>query len=333
MASNDELQQELAALRAEMRVLRAQLTAREEPLEAPSRLLSRRNLLRAAPVAAIGAGIAAISASPAAAADGDAIIIGETNTGTSSTILEASLSGGNVALIVDGGIATDILSAGNIGSNPGGTVISGFPNAGVALTVIGNSHFADGIDDGSDAMHVSGLGGGVGLTVDWNDAGGDVGGHSPGAALVLTTVTCDPLDITTQGGQVNVKVTGSATTIDAMTIDYAGEGRGFYAESTAVTNVNGTITGVNDGTGIGVWGEHRNAKAPGIGVVGVGGDQGRGAQLTGGAAQLRMVPAAAASHPGFTGKAGDFVVDASARLWFCKKANTSSVPAVWHQLA
>jgi hypothetical protein len=44
---------------------------------------------------------------------------------------------------------------------------------------------------------------------------------------------------------------------------------------------------------------------------------GRGAELTGGPAQLRLLPSSATTHP-TTGRRGDLFVDKSGRLWFCK---------------
>jgi hypothetical protein len=99
-----------------------------------------------------------------------------------------------------------------------------------------------------------------------------------------------------------------------------------------VTNINGTITGVNDGHGIGLWGEQRNDTGSGFGVVGVAGKMGRGAQFTRGAAAVRMVPSTASTHPN-SGKAGDFFVDSAARLWYCKRASSGTTDAIWKQLA
>ena len=53
---------------------------------------------------------------------------------------------------------------------------------------------------------------------------------------------------------------------------------------------------------------------------------GRGAQLSGGPAQLRLMPSSSRTHPA-SGKRGDLFVDKSGRLWFCK-GNTN-----WKQLA
>ena len=64
------------------------------------------------------------------------------------------------------------------------------------------------------------------------------------------------------------------------------------------------------------------------GSVGVRGTApaGRGGIFKGGAAQLKLSPSAAASHPA-SGQKGDLFVDTSGRLWFCKGGTT------WKQLA
>src|SRR3954466_10323673 len=68
MPTNKELQDELQSLRDEVRQLRAHLGAAEPTAKASEpRLMSRRTLLRAAPVVAAGGALAAMAASPAAA--------------------------------------------------------------------------------------------------------------------------------------------------------------------------------------------------------------------------------------------------------------------------
>jgi hypothetical protein len=59
------------------------------------------------------------------------------------------------------------------------------------------------------------------------------------------------------------------------------------------------------------------------GVVGIGG---RGGAFIGTAAQVRLVPSAAATHPA-RGARGDLFLDKPGRLWFCKGGTT------WKQLA
>jgi hypothetical protein len=60
---------------------------------------------------------------------------------------------------------------------------------------------------------------------------------------------------------------------------------------------------------------------PGISATGQ-----RGGVLAGDVAQLRLEPAAAATHPAL-GETGDLFVDASGRLWFCRGGSD------WHQVA
>jgi hypothetical protein len=55
---------------------------------------------------------------------------------------------------------------------------------------------------------------------------------------------------------------------------------------------------------------------------------GRGGQFAGATAQIRLVPAAAASHPA-NGVAGDLFADGSGRLWFCTKGGSA---ATWKQI-
>jgi hypothetical protein len=184
-----------------------------------------------------------------------------------------------------------------------------------------------------DAIVVS-TAGGAGLRI---QAGDGVAWMDPTpvlpVGLEVDTQGGTSISATTQTGQAIVAGTTDPTaTQDAVTVTYAGTSRAVYAESTLATNINGTITGVNDGEGIGVWGEHKNPTTAGIGVAGVGGAHGRGGHFAGGAASVRLVPGAAPTHPS-TGKAGDLFVDSTARLWYCQKASTASIPAVWKQLA
>ena len=68
MSTVEELQAELAQLREQVAALTAATVSSHQ--DNKHRVLSRRNLLRVAPVAAIGAGFAAMQVSPVAAAVG-----------------------------------------------------------------------------------------------------------------------------------------------------------------------------------------------------------------------------------------------------------------------
>lgn len=339
MPTNQELQDELQALRDEVRQLRGQL-AGPAPTATPDapRLLTRRNLLRAAPVVAAGGALAAMSAAPAAAAVGQPLLLGEDNqAGTASTFL----TGGNPSVLepalgVTGGIDTDSLNTPGVsmpGSSGEALLVSGSPD-GPAMTINGGATFGGGEEIGTDAFRVTGIGPGTAVTVLLQDEVDGTPGPSTGKGVAVTTETADAVVISTGSGHaLKAAVTSSGATSDAATVSYAGKGRGLYVESTSGTNINGTITGVNDGAaGIGLWGEQRGTTGAGFGVVGVGGKAGRGARVSGGAAALQMLPSSAATHP-TTGKAGDFFVDASARLWYCQKSSSGAIAATWKQLA
>jgi hypothetical protein len=90
------------------------------------------------------------------------------------------------------------------------------------------------------------------------------------------------------------------------------------------TGVNRTgIKGVGAGLGSGVAG----SSASGVGLRGVS-PNGRGAVVSGGAAQLRLVPSGADTHP-LTGQLGDLFLDKVGRLWFCTKGGN---PATWKRV-
>ncbi|BEP16189.1 hypothetical protein acdb102_45000 [Acidothermaceae bacterium B102] len=316
MASNDELQEQLDALREEMRLLRSHV--QPEP-EGPRRaVLTRRNLLRAAPIAAIGGVVTAMSATPAAAATGQPLVLGQSNHADAVTELDSALLlEGAVTLTNDLNAITLSMPGVEISSG-GAVVLDGM--AGTTLRVFG------GVTEipTSGAAIVASADGNAVITAVADDAHQRFAdAYNLGTAIVASSV---------RGTTISAESTDTATTMDAVTIDYAGTSRALYAQSHNRTNINGAITGVNEGLGIGVWGEQRNDTGSGIGVVGVGGKLGRGAQFTGGVAALRMVPTTAATHP-TTGKVGDFSVDASARLWYCQKASTGSTAATWKQLA
>jgi hypothetical protein len=319
MATNEELQEQLDSLREEMRLLRAELRPDDSAeAEAPRGLMSRRNLLRAAPIAAIGGAIAAMSATPAAAATGGPFVLGQGNHADTTTELDS-------ALVLDGDVTINNTFSAISLTMPGVDIDSGHftiqgEGGGTTLQVFGGS----GIVPGTGPAIVANASGQVSVTAIADDAHERFAdGYNLGTGLVASAE---------RGSAIEASSSDPDTTTDAVTIDYQGASRALYAQSHNPTNINGTVTGVNEGHGIGVWGEQRNNTGTGFGVVGVGGALGRGARLSGGAAALQLLPSTAATHPS-TGKVGDFFVDASARLWYCQKASTASVSATWKQLA
>jgi hypothetical protein len=345
MPTIDELEDELRSLRAELQELKP---VQAEAAEA-RRVMSRRNLLRAAPVVAVGGALAAMSAGPASAAVGDPVLQGKVNNaGTSTTTLNGGTpwvpGGVNAAeppaLSVSGGILGDwmALEGVEIGSTAGAALfVQGSDLQGLAATFSGAAVPVSHGTSGGGAVLVEAMGPGTGLAVQVTDGllspPGGPATVLPGTGISVLTASGDALVATsTDGHAISATMTSTTTTEDAVVVSYAGTSRAMYAESTSTTNINGTITGVNDGHGIGVWGEQRNNTGSGFGVVGVGGSLGRGARLSGGAAALQMLPSTASTHP-TTGKVGDFFVDSTARLWFCQKASSGTTGATWKQIA
>jgi hypothetical protein len=103
-----------------------------------------------------------------------------------------------------------------------------------------------------------------------------------------------------------------------------GAGSAVYGQNMSAASSAG-VFGDSVGTTKGVWGRHTGTHSGGIGVYGESA-AGRGASFGGKLAQLRLRPSAARTHPA-TGQRGDFFVDSSGRLWFCKGSTT------WKQLA
>lgn len=154
----------------------------------------------------------------------------------------------------------------------------------------------------------------------------------PAVGISIDSAQGNALRATSEFTALDISSTSTATGKDAVAVAYNGTGSALFAESLKSTNAAGAVTGVNHGAGSGVRGEQRNNSAAGFGVLGIAGTRGRGAQFKGGAAAVRMVPSAAATHPA-TGRVGDFFVDAKARLWFCNKTSSGNIPARWKRIA
>jgi hypothetical protein len=120
-------------------------------------------------------------------------------------------------------------------------------------------------------------------------------------------------------------VSGSTASATGAGVSGVSTAPGYYG-----SGVVGTQTSLGSGvvgkstSGNGVYGTTTN----GIGVFGAS-TTARGGQFSGGVAQIRLVPASAASHPS-SGKAGDLFLDSTARLWLCTV--TSTTTATWVQI-
>lgn len=124
MATNEDLQQELDTLRRELRQLRGRIERLPEPQAEPGRTLSRRNLLRVAPIAAVGSAMAVMSAGPAAAAEGDPVLQAKQNdagasktttiTGGTDLPVEGVPAGSPAAVAYTGGLSGDWLETSGV---------------------------------------------------------------------------------------------------------------------------------------------------------------------------------------------------------------------------
>ncbi|BEP15279.1 hypothetical protein acdb102_35900 [Acidothermaceae bacterium B102] len=303
MATMDELAAELQRLQDEVRVLRAEVAT--PPAE--RKVLSRRNLLRAAPIAAIGGAMTAMAASPAAAAPPPPVLLGRDNdSGGPTTSLESAAAFHGSVDMFSLSVASDTEQYFNADQ----------PLVTIAGAAVSQHPF------GQDGLSVSTVDGGTAIAVSAVDGPlwqGGPGELAFGTAVRASTQGGTTVAATTDSGQLFVgETTSASSTADAVTVSYAGTGHAVLVEAQNASNTNGAVTGV--------------AAAHGIGVVGVAGASGRGAQFTGGIAAARLVPSSNSTHP-WSGKVGDLMVDASARLWFCSKTNTASVAATWKQIA
>ncbi len=108
-----------------------------------------------------------------------------------------------------------------------------------------------------------------------------------------------------------------------------------WAKSTAGTGTAGWSTGQRTGI-LGYSNDGSGNLPPAPANTGVYGAAplagGRGGQFSGNAAQLRLVPSSATSHPD-AGALGDLFVDKTGRLWFCKKTGTTAATSIWKQVS
>jgi len=342
MASNRDLEQQVTELTQKLEALQAAVMRREDvpapeqPADhAADHVVSRRGLLTSLPVlAAAGAGAMALSgltASPAAAAAGDPLLLGQSNDPSDQTTSLFMTNSTDYALdVTTGGIHASTMHIGDGQVNDDGD-LTVLRYDDYTLYVECRNQVSSSADHGGSAIYADGFMAAA-IVVDGYE--GLPNGQSqpnnvtPGLGLDITGHDSSPgIHVKTDAAELLHASQGdTSTSTDAAQIVTHGLGRGLYVQSVNTSNANGTITGVNAGSGAGVWGTNSSSSHAGIGVVGVGGTIGRGGRFRGGAAAVQLQPSTASTHPG-SGQAGDLFVDASHRLWFCKGGTT------WHQLA
>ena len=155
----------------------------------------------------------------------------------------------------------------------------------------------------------------------------DVRLGAPNSATIQTGITNNA----TNGSAFAAYASGTGHGVDAI----SPTGTAVYADSGSSTGPAVIGRSAGDNTGLqgysgsdvappspaktGVYG-YATQDATAVGVRGTS-VAGRGGLFKGGAAQLKLSPSAATSHPA-SGQRGDFFVDKSGRLWFCKGGTT-----------
>lgn len=360
-----ELRQQVDELRRMVADLHARSVAGVAPRPAGATVLpdaaggavSRRRLLGHIPAVVAGglamtAGAAALTGSPAAAAEGQPIIAGVTNdvgstptvltvTGTDQPLLRllgpdedqesVSINGEGIAIISSSDLPVLSVHWGDrLGYGDGYLLVSGGPGERAFLQVTGivNNHLVTSGDPaiaatatGSAAVIAHGVSGFAGIADPGKEEipaiGLDASAEGTGAGVVASSE---------KGQALRASTTDTTTHLDAVVIETAGTGRAILATATNAANDRGAVTGVNHGTGAAVWGTSANPDSTFAAVVGYGSEHGRGGRFRGGAGAVTLVPTKAATHPA-TGEPGDLYVDNKVRLWFCRGG------ATWVQVA
>jgi hypothetical protein len=315
--------------------------------------------LGAAAAGVVGAvAITDATASPAAAATGDAVKAGNVTTAEAATTVKFDgTNPGCVFLAHDTAlVATD---AGHTAALAGwaakGQVASGV----YGFTAVTGGDGVIGLISASagNAVHAIGSGNSTFALRAENDQSTAIYATSAGDVFDSTAILGQ---LTSANPQTSAAaVTGLCNSKSANGIGvygfHQGQGTGVYGNCSAGIGVQGGggigvlgaaekigvkgtgPTGVRGvGTSIGVSASGPTAvHAGGSGAAGVGvsasgsGGAGRGGVFAGAAAQVQLAPGALASHPR-SGKRGDLYADKNGRLWFCKKTGN---PALWHQIA
>lgn len=362
-ASYAELEQRIRDLETRLAHVEGAATAAAEP--SPPRRISRRMLLAAMPAAAV-AGVATGARPAAAAAGSPLLLGKDNDAGSATTTLTSTADAALTLPSNDQDRPTTTTISGSrvevggddIAIGPRTTIGPGtirmvrydgnqLPLDDVAVDIRLSTTDFFGVQNASLVMRRNG----PTLTVQGASGGGrdddgttaidaiSVGqpamvargrsGASPGTGLIASAETTGTgvRAISVGGRAIDAFTTDAAATADAATVTVAGLGRALLGSATNPDNNVGTVTGENRGRGAGVWGQQRNPGNAEAAVVGwAEGTGGRGGRFRGQAAQVRLTPGLAATHPA-SGLAGDLYVDRTNRLWFCSGTTT------WTQLA
>lgn len=332
---------EIASLRAEVR--RAELGRtditdanlapgqRAAAVPAPAPTLSRRAFARLGAMAGVGAAatVAALGAdsSPAAAAEGSAVLLGKDNGGATARTGIFASGRGLFATLADPqvGVGDQPFSAGVVAKGTVGVLGAGSGENGAGL------YATDGVINGS-ASDGSGLCAGVQVWLQ-------------GPANTSPAISAETDGV---GQGLSVALTSASNQQPAIYIVNSGSGSGLFLSDShglnGVFGVNGAVRRP-DGFGAGViahlanpnnlspavvahtqgHGNALEAKAASGVAVSASSARGAAAQFSSPVAHLRLIPGPG-DHPA-EGQAGDLFVDAGAHLWYFRG------PGGWVKLA
>jgi hypothetical protein len=332
--------------------------------------LSRREFARWGALAVAGAAVAAVGvdATPAAAANGTAITVGEqvdTTSGSGDATVLYALGGGefsdgvltvtdtpfadfssdymlgavsgyagnaNTALAGVSGYAANDIGAGVQGVNEEGVGVMGVTTDGngVSGTANGNGAGVYGVASGAGSGVIGSSDSGYGVQA-FSDNGTGLHAYTFGTGPAIIGDATDASGPGVQG----LASAGPAAVLGAGTSGSPGLS-GTSDSGSGVVGTSGTgpsVLGHDSGTGtaIGVEGQITNKKNSSPAVYGTTAGTGAGGKFSAKNAQLQLVPSSLKAPP-TTGTMGQFLVDASGNLWYCKVSKGTSA-AEWVQLA
>ena len=307
---------------------------------------SRRRILTTFLGAVAGAAVASVATAQrvlGAGSDGATVVVGgqyldvrsETalqNVATDQTVMTLIAAGANPTLDVVGNAADAIHGFGTVATGVKGTTGS---NAGFGVVGVGPYVAIKGTSSATGTTGGSGVGvfgassADDGAGVEGHGPYGGVPGRSSGTG-VLGDGTSGGIGIRGAATGGGIGVLGNSDTNRAVVgVASAGTGRTIGVMGETFSAAGTGVRGWAAGGGTGVYGYSGSTFPAGdppanTGVVGRSAT-GRGGVFIGKAAQLRLVPSTAASHPA-SGAVGDLFLDAHKRLWLCKGGTN------WHLL-
>lgn len=338
------------------------------PMEAN---VSRRVVGRALGVAAAGAvgsaALVGLGARPAEADNGGSLILGQSNSADSTTVLRHTGAGVPIVALVttanispgSSGFSAALAGWAGAGASASGVPVSngvyGFTDNGDGFGVVGVNHsLVPGSKTGAGVLGQAQVDGGTGIIADASLVNGGIALAAKGGTGIAITANGGN-GVVANGNSTNgigVSATGSVGVLaissnpsgtgvsGAGDTGVIGDGNsiGIIGQGPTAVQATGTTTGVDASgptavvaTGVAIGVNATGATA----VLATGTMQGvkahgdsRGGVFSGAAAQVHLAPGSQSTHPK-SGERGDLYVDKTGRLWYCKNGGAS---ATWHQI-